>query len=58
MYIWSYNLISNNQQFRDQYKKLAAKFFGPYHVSDKISNMAYKLELSSSATTHLIFYVS
>lgn len=58
MYIWSYNLISNNQKFKDQHKKLAVKFFGPYHMIDKIDNMAYKLKLSSSTITHLIFHVS
>ena len=44
-----------------QYKKdnkLSPKFYGPYKVLQKISTMAYKLELPSSSRVHPIFHVS
>jgi hypothetical protein len=38
--------------------KLAFKFFGPFHIMECIGVVAYKLELPSSASVHLVFHVS
>ena len=38
--------------------KLAPKYYGPYKVLQKISSMAYKLELPSTSWVHLVFHVS
>jgi hypothetical protein len=38
--------------------KLSFKFFGPYKIIDKISATAYKLQLPTSASIHLVFHVS
>ena len=37
--------------------KLSPKYYGTYKVLQKISNMAYKLELHASSQVHPIFYV-
>lgn len=38
--------------------KLVFKFFGPFHIMERIGVVAYKLELPSSASVHLVFHVS
>ena len=38
--------------------KLAAKFYGPFQVKDKVGKGAYQLELPSIAQIHDIFHVS
>ena len=38
--------------------KLSPKYYGPYKVLQKISTMAYKLELPTSFQVHPIFHVS
>ena len=38
--------------------KLTPKYYGPYKVLQKISSMAYKLEIPSSSRVHPVFHVS
>src|SRR3954463_552135 len=39
-------------------RKLQARFIGPYTIIDKVSPVAYKLELPPSLSVHPVFHVS
>lgn len=38
-------------------EKLSPKFFRPYCVVEKVSSVAYKLELPPAATIHIVFHI-
>ncbi|CAA6668890.1 unnamed protein product [Spirodela intermedia] len=39
-------------------EKLSPKFFGPYKIISRMGQTAYKLDLPSASSIHLVFYIS
>jgi hypothetical protein len=50
-----YKQLSLKQQGKN---KLAPKFYGPFQINKKISQVAYRLELLDNCRIHNVFHVS
>jgi len=50
-----YKQLSLKQQGKN---KLAPKFYGPFQINKKISQVAYRLELADNCRIHNVFHVS
>ena len=42
----------------DSCKKIAARFYGPFEILDRLGSIAYMIELSTSMNVHNVFHVS
>ena len=51
-------LSTKNLKFKNYLRKLQRKFVGPFAVLEKISPMAYKLQLPTSWRIHDVFHTS
>ena len=57
VYLSTRNIYSPVDKSRPTPKKLLPKFIGPYKIVQKISDVAYKLELPSKFKIHPVFHV-
>ena len=57
---WVYVRLRPYRQLsvRPHYSKLAKKFYGPYQITERVSPVAYRLQLSTDSKIHPVFHVS